>query len=244
MSKKRDRQPDLPDALCAARSPSGDRILPATGLAGPALAGARLLSRRKSFRLAAHHPAAPDPAHAPEPGRHAAPGHLSNQASVAYRLSLFHGRREWPTSITIWYYVFDGELYLPGHDPRESWELGNLYRLAIGKKWHKLRTIPHAIHTYALAFDKGILYAGLGSTTRQGKPISSVAASTDTGLSWHWSPLSGRRIHAFLHVAGRLYATDVYPPQPKKRITTYEIRGPETTWTGLLFFRARLSNRE
>ncbi len=60
------------------------------------------------------------------------------------------------------YYIFDGELYLPGHDPRESWELGNLYRLATGRKWRKLRTIPHAINTYALAIHNGVLYAGLG----------------------------------------------------------------------------------
>ena len=126
------------------------------------------------------------------------------------------------------YYVFDGELYLPGHDPRESWELGNLYRLAVGGKWQKLRTIPHAIHTYALALHKGALYAGLGSSTEQGKPISSVAVSTDGGHHWHWSPLSGRRIHAFLQVAGMLYATDVYPRQPRKRTATYEIHGLQT----------------
>jgi hypothetical protein len=25
------------------------------------------------------------------------------------------------------FYIFDNKLYIPGHDPRESWELGNLY---------------------------------------------------------------------------------------------------------------------
>ncbi len=42
---------------------------------------------------------------------------------------------------------FDGQLYIPGHDSRESWDFGNFYRLEAGT-WKKYRTIPNGVHVY------------------------------------------------------------------------------------------------
>ena len=39
------------------------------------------------------------------------------------------------------YRIIGNQLQIPGHDPRESWDLGNFYRLT-DKRWKKVRTIP------------------------------------------------------------------------------------------------------
>lgn len=112
------------------------------------------------------------------------------------------------------YYVFDGRLYTPGHDPRESWELGNFYRLEANGEWKKHRTIPGAIHTYAMAADGGTLIAGLGSVrtvedSDATRPCAGVATSSDQGATWKKTDLVGYRIHSFLTVRGSVYAMDV-----------------------------------
>lgn len=125
------------------------------------------------------------------------------------------------------YYVFDNALYLPGHDPRESWQLGNLYRLQANSKWKKYRTIPGAIHTYALAFQAGVLYAGLGTGGRGRGPVSALAMSIDKGKTWTRTILDGYRIHSFLRLSGHLYATDVYSSADEAWTATYEIQTPD-----------------
>lgn len=125
------------------------------------------------------------------------------------------------------YYMFDNALYLPGHDPRESWELGNLYRLLANGQWKQYRTIPGAIHTYALAFQAGVLYAGLGTVEKGRGPVSALAMSVDKGQTWTRRILDGYRLQSFVSLAGKVYTTDVYPSAGKAWTATYEIQTPD-----------------
>lgn len=101
------------------------------------------------------------------------------------------------------FYPHDNKLFVPGHDPKESWALGNLYLLEDGQEWQKKRTIPNAIHTYCLRFFNNKLFAGLGAANNS----PSVAVSEDLGTSWKPLPLKqSDRIYNFLVVADKLYA--------------------------------------
>ena len=114
------------------------------------------------------------------------------------------------------FYSHDGALWVPGADPRQSWRLGNLYRRD-GASWTKQRTIPQAIHTHALTWHEGAVYAGLTATDVVPETVgqehwgSAVARSSDGGIRWEFFPLGGLRLFEFLRVGGRLYATDIFP---------------------------------
>ena len=100
------------------------------------------------------------------------------------------------------FYVIENQLLVPGHDPRESWEYGNLYLSTDGVNWQKKRTIPNAVHTYCLYFYDNKLFAGLG--TPKG---ASVAISENMGDSWQTSLFQQiGRFYDLPVVAGRLYA--------------------------------------
>ena len=101
--------------------------------------------------------------------------------------------------------VIDGRLYVPGHDPQESWEWGNVYVLA-SQGWVKRRTIPQSIHTYDLADVDRRLFAAVGA--RGG---AAVAVSDDQAESWDVLPIPGFRAYTFINLAGRLYATGIVP---------------------------------
>jgi hypothetical protein len=106
------------------------------------------------------------------------------------------------------FYIFDNKLYIPGHDPREGWEFGNLYLSEDGWQWQKKRTIPKAIHTYCLCFFKGKLFAGLGT----GK-AAAIAVSENLGDSWDLSLFKrAGRFNQFLVVDNRLYAVGTLFP--------------------------------
>jgi len=124
--------------------------------------------------------------------------------------------------------VIAGVLYIPGADPRESWELGNLYRREARGHWRKLRTIPRAIHTLALTGHAGRLYVGLKATSTVPWYVdfkgygSAVAVSRDDGVSWSFLSLGGFNIYAFLHVGGLVYAVDIFPgPGTEKWISKH-----------------------
>ena len=111
--------------------------------------------------------------------------------------------------------VIAGNLYIPGADAMESWELGNLYRREADGRWHKLRTIPQCIHALALTGYRGRLFAGLKATDTVPWCVdfkgygSAVAVSSDGGGSWKFLPLGGYVISEFLQVDGGLYAVDL-----------------------------------
>ena len=115
------------------------------------------------------------------------------------------------------FYAEEDALWVPGADPRQSWRLGNLYRRGQESHWTKLRTLPQAIHTHALAWHNGALYAGLTATKVVPNGLgterwgSAIARSSDGGSHWEFIPLGGLRLFEFIKVADHLYATDIFP---------------------------------
>jgi hypothetical protein len=100
--------------------------------------------------------------------------------------------------------LLQGSVYIPGHDPRESWAFGNYYRLDEAGRWRKFRNIPAGVHTYDMTMSGGLLFAGLG--TPHG---AAVAVSTDVGVSWINTPIANSRVYAFLTVQSNVYAVGV-----------------------------------
>jgi hypothetical protein len=75
-------------------------------------------------------------------------------------------------------YVFDGRLVVPGNDPKESWDLGNLYIKEAGE-WREVRTLPNVLHCFGLAYTDGVL---LASTSGEHQP--KLLRSTNWGATW------------------------------------------------------------
>lgn len=105
------------------------------------------------------------------------------------------------------FYNFDNKLYIPGHDPRESWEFGNFYSFSPNGGWQKYRNIPNGIHTYSLVSFGNKLFAGLATKNK-----TSIAISDDGGVTWQPQPLESYRIYDFLVVKNKLYATGTFFP--------------------------------
>lgn len=74
--------------------------------------------------------------------------------------------------------VIGGRLYLPGKDPKDPWELGNLYQKHEGA-WRKQRTIPNGIHAHGIAWHDGRLFVTTGTDSG-----AVLYASTDWGDTW------------------------------------------------------------
>ncbi len=102
--------------------------------------------------------------------------------------------------------VRDGTVYVPGHDPRESWALGNFYRPEPEGRWRKVRTIPGGIHTYDMALFGGRLFAGLGTTNG-----AVIAMSSDAGATWTGAPVASSRIYSLFESEGDLFAAGPFP---------------------------------
>ncbi len=116
-------------------------------------------------------------------------------------------------------YNFDGQLYVPGHDPKESWNLGNFYRLEADGKWQKHRNLPGGIHNYAMAWDGKRLFAGLG--TKKG---AIVAVSEDKGKTWTTNKMTGGRVYSLLTIGDTVCAGSmilVMPKSSKRRKYSY-----------------------
>lgn len=75
---------------------------------------------------------------------------------------------------------FDNQLYIPGHDSRESWDFGNFYRLESGV-WKKYRTIPNGVHVYDIYKWDNKLIAAIGTGSIA---ATSIQVSTDDGKTW------------------------------------------------------------
>lgn len=72
-------------------------------------------------------------------------------------------------------------LYVPGHDARDDWSFGNLYRRVNGQ-WSKLRNLPHGIHVYDIHAYAGHLVAAGGA---YGQPLSAWISRDDAAT---WQP--------------------------------------------------------
>ena len=102
------------------------------------------------------------------------------------------------------FYKINNALYIPGHDPKENWNLGNLYTTIDGNVWLKKRNIPLGVHTFCLTTFNERLFAGLGTAKGAG-----IATSDDFGDSWqlHTFPETSR-VYEFLKIDNKLYATN------------------------------------
>jgi len=116
-----------------------------------------------------------------------------------------------PDEMVSKFYDFDGRLVVPGNDPRESWDFGNIYMKESGE-WRKVRTLPNGLHCFHLAYLNGNLIAAI-NTERAGN----ILLSSDWGRSWTpvvfdglWAPMIftfDGRVRAF-DDEGRLYILD------------------------------------
>ncbi len=98
--------------------------------------------------------------------------------------------------------ILDGKLVVPGHDPTDSWEYGNWYRLEPGG-WKKHRNIPGGIHCYDMIQFNGKMFAALGT-----KPHSEfVVMSQDGGKTWEGCGILGMRAYTLFAVADNLYVS-------------------------------------
>jgi hypothetical protein len=98
--------------------------------------------------------------------------------------------------------VLGGELYVPGHDGRGDWTMGEFYRLESGG-WMEHRTIPHGLHVFDLALHGGRLFAALGTEDVRGQ--ETVVASADRGESWTAVTDETDRVYDLFELSGVLY---------------------------------------
>lgn len=108
------------------------------------------------------------------------------------------------------YKIVNGQLYIPGHDPRDSWDFGNFYTLNNGQ-WNKIRTVPDAVHMYDMTSYKDKLYAATGSNG-----FSEVVSSKDNGQTWETVKAAtrfntyGYRAYTLFEFKGKLYASSIF----------------------------------
>ncbi|HEU4455470.1 MAG TPA: hypothetical protein VFR81_20575 [Longimicrobium sp.] len=99
--------------------------------------------------------------------------------------------------------IVDGELYVPGHDPRGRRSHGGFYRLK-GERWIPHRTIPHAVHAFDLASHGSRLFVAIGSGGRTGHPT--LLASADRGRTWTPVTDEVQRMYSLFVLRDTLYA--------------------------------------
>jgi hypothetical protein len=99
--------------------------------------------------------------------------------------------------------VIDGQLYTPGNDAREGWDLGSFYKLD-PNGWVQKRTIPNALHVYDVAVHNGIMFAAIGtdSTTQ----VPKIMMSRDMGQTWTSASTESGRSYNFFQLGGEIYA--------------------------------------
>lgn len=109
---------------------------------------------------------------------------------------------------------FDNQLYIPGHDARQSWALGNFYRLE-ANQWKKYRTIPNAIHVYDIYKWNNKIFAAIGPQS----PSKNIQVSDDNGLTWknaeytndkNFTISNSSRIYSIFPLSEKLQASDSY----------------------------------
>lgn len=85
------------------------------------------------------------------------------------------------------YKIINGTLYIPGHDAREGWELGNYYKLNVSDAvWTKFRNIPNAIHVCDLLYYNGKLYASICAQIyiSETEYYKAQVVSSNDGITW------------------------------------------------------------
>lgn len=102
--------------------------------------------------------------------------------------------------------IIEGNLTSPGHDPTESWELGNFY-IRENRFWKKYRTVPGAIHVYDLLYSQETLFAAIGAN-REVEGSRTIMASSDGGATWRSASKSFGRVYGLFELNGVPYGSD------------------------------------
>jgi hypothetical protein len=98
--------------------------------------------------------------------------------------------------------VINNQLYIPGHDPLDSWKLGNFYQRLNSGNWIKYRNIPKALHSSDLIKYNNKLFLALGL-----KNGAAISISKNNGKKWKNIAVGRHRVYRFLKVANNLYVT-------------------------------------
>ena len=113
--------------------------------------------------------------------------------------------------------VVNGQLTVPGIDPKEGWELGNYYVLNDGT-WTQKRVLPDGVHAFDIVEYDGKIFAGLGVPDG----VSPIVVSLDGGETF--TPVEIKkngevvdttsqdtvRVYDFFTYGDRLYASFIY----------------------------------
>lgn len=97
--------------------------------------------------------------------------------------------------------LLDGDLAIPGHDPRQNWQWGNLYLREAKGRWRKQRRIPNGVHTYDVVSHAGRWFAALG-TAKGG----AIVESTDRGEDWRTTHIAPVRVYSLVQAGESLFA--------------------------------------
>lgn len=108
--------------------------------------------------------------------------------------------------------VIDNKLYVPGFDPRSSWERGTYYVLD-GENWQTYESLTNAAHNFDIIKHDGKLFAGLGSVSG-GSPILVTTDETawepvalyKDGAEVNTENYTYVRVYDFFTLNGELYA--------------------------------------
>jgi len=120
--------------------------------------------------------------------------------------------------------VLDQRLYIPGHDPTQSWKFGNFYRRNNDGTWTKYRTIPGGLHTYDMARSNGVLFAAIG---KEGG--GAILQSTDEGQSWKVIHEANNRIYTFFEVGNTLFGASKFAAANSESRGSISIKFAEAT---------------
>ncbi|MBP3435906.1 MAG: hypothetical protein J6K62_06245 [Clostridia bacterium] len=108
--------------------------------------------------------------------------------------------------------IIDSKMYIPGVDPKSSWDMGTYYRLD-GTEWETILGHPNAAHNFDIVKYDGKLFAGLGA--KEG--CNPILVTTDEET---WAPVEMYkngvpvdttgytyvRVYDFFTLKGELYA--------------------------------------
>lgn len=110
------------------------------------------------------------------------------------------------------YRLYNDTLYVPGSDPTEGWDMGNIYFKRWGESWTKQRSMPSSIHLWDVALLNDTWVAA-GRIDVSGQSSGAIWTSMDQGQSWDWGPdfteLGYAEATSLFMLGNLLYATTV-----------------------------------